>query len=981
MARLTKITRSNPLSRGTQVAPDAGGGFALFATALEEVYKTAHPIALNERKLEGMDAGLEAGKKGGPSVEVTPGYGADPVLSSQSGKAHVDDVTDAHPKAPAWLVHNNLNGKTRNQPISERLQSSMSFLGDMGVTMHVGSGGQMSLAEAKAKGAVKKGKVWYLNGKPVRIGSPRHDDGNASDVVFYKDGRALRPKNAEDLPILTDIVRRAKANGLTGFGEGDDYMGPGVMHIGFGAPAVWGAQGSAANAPAWLREAFYGDGAPAAVSGSGPGGAGYTPGYSSPMVEVRAADGKIELKQYSKFAGPYAEAYNIAAQSAYHDTVLNDGATDLAKLRMGYEFDPDGYAGAAQKYVDEMVKSAPDMLRTSIRSELEREVQRTTLGIMEAKQGDIRKRASNANRALIDRYSTEYEDALLSGDETAVATARQRLGSVLRVRENLPGSGWTPESSDNAMFQLERGAQIAAERKAASDLKAYTSDVEDRLETVIKALKAGESARDEGLIDDPNAQTVAPDLIREANGFRALRDTSPRLLQMTPDQVDRFADQLPIGPVGEDWELDRQKAAEDLAYENRKAWEKDPVKRAEEVLDVPPPSFLSAVEGGDPKAMIAALGARRRYMNELSEQGFTDDPVYFSEQESELLAAAFGKEVPVEARIALTSAISTAFGPDAVRAFGEINGDPATMYAGKMMASGGSSHLAAEIIKGQGLLDEGVVSLPSKVSFNKSFNDEFGEAFANIPMPADVRGEMIVAARAIYASRVGDKAEIDDEDAKELLSQSIQTALGAGRNKKGDPTGGVQDVLGSQTLLPIGVNGEAATAALETALSAGFQNPAPAFGRQSIEAFAAASDMGVPHVKGKPISDSLLASARFSIVARGPRGYGLTFTRGTQTYDAEGPNGERYIFDLEDLIDAVNTRSPVEPITDGRMDAAVDFFADQVPELGLGLKSRMSAAKTDQEQRELLIEMLGYLEKLPSEQRNKAMDLIDGARP
>ena len=235
-----------------------------------------------------------------------------------------------------------------------------------------------------------------------------------------------------------------------------------------------------------------------AIATGGPGGAGYTPGGSGPTVEVRGADGKVKLKQYSAFSGPILQAYNVAAQSAYHDTVLNDGATDLAKLRMGYEFDPDGYAGAAQKYVDEMVKSAPDMLRTSIRSELEREVQRTTLGIMEAKQGDIRKRASNANRALIDRYSTEYEDALLSGDETAVATARQRLGSVLRVRENLPGSGWTPESSDNTMFQLERGAQIAAERKAASDLKAYTSDVEDRLETVIKALKAGESARDEG---------------------------------------------------------------------------------------------------------------------------------------------------------------------------------------------------------------------------------------------------------------------------------------------------------------------------------------------------------------------------------------------------------------------------------------------------------------------------------------------------
>ena len=42
------------------------------------------------------------------------------------------------------------------------------------------------------------------------------------------------------------------AAGATGVGAGIDYMGPNTVHIGFGTRAVWGAGGSAANAPAWI---------------------------------------------------------------------------------------------------------------------------------------------------------------------------------------------------------------------------------------------------------------------------------------------------------------------------------------------------------------------------------------------------------------------------------------------------------------------------------------------------------------------------------------------------------------------------------------------------------------------------------------------------------------------------------------------------------------------------------------------------------
>lgn len=127
-------------------------------------------------------------------------------------------------------------GAIRNHPLSPRLVDALSFLPDMGLGVEVFSGGQDATG-------------------PRRTGSTRHDHGMAADVFFTRDGKRLDWRNPEDIPVLQNIVRNASERGLTGFGAGPNYMQPGSMHIGFGAPAVWGAKGRGANAPAWLREA------------------------------------------------------------------------------------------------------------------------------------------------------------------------------------------------------------------------------------------------------------------------------------------------------------------------------------------------------------------------------------------------------------------------------------------------------------------------------------------------------------------------------------------------------------------------------------------------------------------------------------------------------------------------------------------------------------------------------------------------------
>ncbi len=167
-------------------------------------------------------------------------------------------------EVPAWLRYTN-QGATRNQPLSPDLVDALAFLQDMGFTAEVCSGGQEGIGEGTR-----------------RTGSTRHDHGGAADVFFYQGDRKLDWSNPNDLPIFQDLVKRARAAGITGIGAGDGYMQPGSMHIGFGPESVWGAGGKGGNAPEWLRSAFG-----AAPAGTPP--ASVRPGGAAPLAFGGAA--------------------------------------------------------------------------------------------------------------------------------------------------------------------------------------------------------------------------------------------------------------------------------------------------------------------------------------------------------------------------------------------------------------------------------------------------------------------------------------------------------------------------------------------------------------------------------------------------------------------------------------------------------------------------------------------------------------------
>lgn len=137
-------------------------------------------------------------------------------------------------------VVENTAGKTRDLPIVPRLRQILSFAGSVaGIDeVRVESGGQCAI------GTCNK-----------RVGSTRHDLGNAADLDLIKNGRVLKFTDRNDLSFFEAFVEASASFGATGIGGDVDYMGPTRIHVGFGSRATWGGTNGTGAAPSWLINA------------------------------------------------------------------------------------------------------------------------------------------------------------------------------------------------------------------------------------------------------------------------------------------------------------------------------------------------------------------------------------------------------------------------------------------------------------------------------------------------------------------------------------------------------------------------------------------------------------------------------------------------------------------------------------------------------------------------------------------------------
>lgn len=615
---------------------------------------------------------------------------------------------------------------------------------------------------------------------------------------------------------------------------------------------------------------------------------------------VRTSDGKLEPRLFSPMSGDILAAHDAAEGVAYASEAMNAGATEMMSLSEQFALDPNGFQQAAQGYVDKMVEKAPDRFRADVRASLEKEMQRRFLGVMEEKQTDIRRRADNSSAALVDRWSANLAEAIASGNRDEIDSAQTELASILRARESLPGVSWTPEQSANVFLEADR----QAERIRAAALAKSDAAIKDTLKTITAAASAGLHAADESILSDTHAAEIAPDEWEKAVGAAFIRDWMPSFKSSTPSEQAAAVAQMKSEPITSQAQITAVKAAETAASNSAKAWREDPIAQAAAVLDLKPPP-LPAFDAASPEAFISALSARAAYGRKLSADGYIKTPAFLSSDEAETVGALLGKGVDPAIKAVLSGAIASAFGEDAAAVFNEMKSDdPVTLYAGLMIAGGGSQAAATAAMRGQQLLDEGVVKAPSSAA---SLPSEVTAALSVVPSDAKKMGDLIKFATAIYAN-TAQGVDPSSEQAASLYKSAMQIALGQDKDRRGRVTGGVQPLGGYQTLLPIGVSSEDVDAGIRAALGKPAEYwPLLNGGKPRSEAVppnVAIWGGKTPMLGGEPITQAMWDKGLLRIVPAGKSGYRIEMMiQGQVASDVRDENGAVFFFDLTKLAE------------------------------------------------------------------------------
>ncbi len=856
MAQLKKIVRSNPISQFRQVASDGGATFRFLAEGLNTLYERVEPAAMDAMDQRGREHGRELARQQFGNGLVTGGGSSD-TLAGGGGN---DRLQGGNYRDAIASIESRGSGDYQaigptHPELGRALGRYQIMEANIGPWSKAALGREVTVDEFLAKEEIQDAIFDHRFGSYVQ----KYGEKGAAEAWFAGPG-GVGKKGRKDVLGTTVGSYGDRFMAALGGGAGDDQLAGGETG-----------------------------------------------------VAIRTPDGGVQLRKYSPYAGPILQAHDAAAKVAYQAETLNKASVDLQQLSQQYEYDPEGYTQAAQSYIDQLVEAAPAEVRGDLTDVLSNEAHKTRLGIMDAKHRETRARANNASRALVDRWSTEYAQAIASGDPAEIDAAQRKLDNVLQAREALPGVAWTPEQSANVFLKAEDAAQALIKRQR----EAKNTEFKDTFQLIRDAAKAGRQAEGEEILQNPEAAAMHPELAREAAAYVALRDNTPGFLQMTPAQQAEEVARLVAAPVSEEWEIDVAEAAAKMAKENRKAWDKDPVKRASEVLETPPPP-LPELTPDDPSKFVEALAARREYMNGVRAAGYTDTNAFLSEEEAQQLGVLMSKGTDPAIRAAMSGAIVAGFGPDAVRVFDEIGGDRVTMFAGKIQAVGGRPEVAQAILQGQQMIAENMVQLPPKSDRITAFDEQVATAFRGIPGAPQVQGEIMEAAKALYASQA-QGIDPTSEAAADLMKQSIQTVLGQSKNKRGQVTGGVQAVMGHQTLLPVGVPGETVEATLRAALGGGPTSTsftggmallgAAIFGglpeqQDAASIWETAGVSGAPSISGKPIPRRYVDNDMVRPVSIGGNLYRLEIDTGGSKLDVEDGNGNVLVFDLMKLMEA-----------------------------------------------------------------------------
>lgn len=849
MARIKKITPSNAISDFRQAAPDAGGAFRFLGGLAQEAYDFLAPAAAQEMQAAGVGLGSEIARQqiGDPQAAVS--------LSTMGRAVGFNEALGQSESGGDYSVVN-------SEGFTGKYQWGQARLDDF----NRANGSAHSLDEFRANPALQEqAQAWHIG----------DIDANLAGLVGRTvQGRALSRDSLRAMAHLGGVA------GARRFVETDGAYDPADSN--------------------GTRLSDYADRFDSNVTTS------MSTMNGPPRTMIRDADGALTARLYSPLSGPLLQAHNAAAGVAYQSEMILKGQTDLLDLSSQFSLDPAGFQQAAQGYLDDVVKAAPEMFRADLRASLQGETQRRFLGMVDEKQRDTRQRANNSSAALVDRWSTNLAEAIAGGNDSEIAAARSELSGVLSAREYLPGAAWTAEQSANTMMKAEQAGADLIAKQQADQVKAWKG----QLRTITEASQAGRSAADESILDNLAVWALAPEEAREAAANVALRDNLPSFLQLPPAEQREALAEMKAAPVQEEWEIDLFNAAEGAAKANATAWDADPIARAQEVLTDKPPEIVMSLE--DPEAFGASLAARAAYAVKLRDRGFVPDVAFFSDAEAEQLGALMGKDADPAIKAMLAGAIVSAGGPNAAQAFREIKStDTVTRMAGMLWARGGNPQVATAAMTGQAKLDQGVVQPPKKATTVAAVSADIASALSGLPNSVSRTSDLMQMATAIWANNAPPGGYPDDAAEKASMEAAIQQAAGQTTDRQGRLLGGFQEIGGNQVMMPPGMSGEA----LDHALTAGFSAfveggflarlgaavGGPEAGGATV--WEGAGMPSAPMLQGQPIRPRDWRAGRVVLTPEGGNMYRLSLRVGDTLTDARTADGQPFIVDAQKLIE------------------------------------------------------------------------------
>ena len=457
-----------------------------------------------------------------------------------------------------------------------------------------------------------------------------------------------------------------------------------------------------------------------------------------------------------------------------------------------------------------------------------------------------------------------------------------------------------------ARYRVSAEAQIAAaaekERKAVETAtKAEQKLITDQLNEMSGIWSLGQrAAGEDAFLSRPEVQ--ANPAYPEAMAQREIMLEQPSLATMTPAELRALVEEERAKPKVRKFQAERVAVLEKRLAEEETAWSNDPIQHARD-LGLADPQ-LPEFDPADPKAFGAALRNFRAVSEALVDEGYTSTDAVFDKETSEQLKTIIADTSDPAARATLSALVAGSLGdrPDVLK---ELGVDPAFRMAGELQLAGSSPQVAEGIMRGQRALDQGNVILPPVSDRLDAATDVLDDLFFDVTGGAETQAMIRAAADARYADSFGKTDPSGQLDADAYLQSLHEVMGGSGAWDSSQARGGVQEINGAPTLLPVGVRARDVEQALTHLGSRRAGGVRPTF---KISDEALAEDLArisltgqPPLLGGRPMTEDTFEELSLRAVADGV--YEFTFVNDNgQVLVPETPDGEPYRFVLSSLL-------------------------------------------------------------------------------